>query len=132
MNGHDFRIFYEKYALYKIAEKESVEPYMIQHLSEIDVTSDYDLELLGKRYDVKMSNPVLVEKGKKAIWDFSLRKIKDGVRSGTTHKHCDFYFCIGMLNGIPKRCFIIPFEKAPTNHLRISICGNSKYHKYEI
>jgi hypothetical protein len=88
------------------------------------------LEYNGIKYDVKFANPTLPNKKKRqTIWEFDLRK---GISYRTKGKECDFYICIGMLNGIPKRTFLIPIDQSPKSHIRISITGESKYHKHTI
>lgn len=132
MNGADFRIFYEQFGIYKIAEYLKVSPADILHVSKQWVTSPHDAEYNGIKYDIKYSHPVVVEKGDKSIWDFSLRKVINGKRVGQNGGHCHYFLLIGMYNGIPKKVFLVPSKDAPTNHIRISITGTSKYHKYEI
>lgn len=133
MNGSDFRIFFENFAKIKLAEHLKISPGKIQHLSAINPISDYDLEYDDIRYDVKYANPTLSAKSKKIpTWDFSLRKVHNGKRAGQDYTHCDYFLLIGMKNGIPKRVFLVPVTDAPTNHIRVSISGYSRYHKYEI
>jgi hypothetical protein len=132
MNGTDFRIFYEQYGIYKLSTFWKIPPTEIIHQSKILITSDYDLEYKDIKFDVKYSHPVIYAKGKQALWDFNLRKTKNNKRMGQDKKYCDYFILIGMANGIPKKTFLIPIDKAPTNHIRISIYGQSKYHKYEI
>ncbi len=133
MNGTDFRLFYEKYGRFKLAEYLNISPVKIKHLTIKNPTGSYDLEYKDVKYDVKFSNPVLTSKTKKMpIWDFSLRKVKDGKRKGQDYKYCDYFLLIGMTNGIPKKTFLIPTKKCPTNHIRISIKGLSKYNEYII
>jgi len=123
LRSNDFTLFYEKYALLKLAEHLNVLPSNIKHVSESDYTSSYDLFYNGNRYDVKMSSPVVVKKGAKKIWDFAIRN---------KSKACDFYLMLGFLNGIPQSVFLIPEDVCPNYHLRLSIRGNSKYNKYKI
>lgn len=132
MNGTDFRVFYEQYGLFKLASYLKIQPSDIKHISKTKPTHPYDLYYRGTRVDVKYSHPVIVQKGKKAIWDFNLRKVKEGKRSGQQGDYCDHFLLIGMHNGIPKAVFFIPSKKAPTNHIRISISGDSKYNQYVI
>jgi len=133
MNGADFRIFFENFARIKLAEYLKVSPNKIQHLSALNPTSDYDLEYDDMRYDVKYANPTLSAKTKKTpTWDFSLRKVHNGERSGQDYTQCDYFLLLGMKNGIPKKVFLVPVGDAPTNHIRVSIKGISKYHKYQI
>lgn len=133
MNGTDFRIFYEKYAIYRLAEYLCISPKDIRHLSAESIIAPYDLEYKKIKYDVKYSHPSQIEKKDNfKYWDFSLRKNKGGKRSGQDGLYCDFFVLIGMKNGIPKKLFLVPADKAPTNHIRISVDGNSKYKEYEL
>src|SRR5690349_5465252 len=133
MNGSDFRIFFENFARIKLAEHLKISPTKIRHLSAANPISDYDLEYGDTRYDVKYANPTISSKNKKIpTWDFSLRKVHKGERTGQDYTHCDYFLLLGMKNGIPKKVFLVPVEEAPTNHIRVSISGHSRYHKYEI
>lgn len=124
MNGHDFRLFYEKYAIDCLARYLKVNAEKIKHLTKENPISSYDLDFFGIRFDVKYANPTLTNKQKKTpLWDFDLRE---------KNKNCDFYLCIGMKNGIPKSVFLIPSDSSPSRHIRISVDGKTKYKKYEI
>jgi len=131
MNGHLFRMFYEDFARYKLAEYWGVKVDDIIHLNKIDPISVYDLKFNEFKIDVKFSSPVIVIKNHKPIWDFSLRKIHKNKRTGQNNE-CDYFFLIGMKNGIPKSIYLIPSKDSPTNHLRIPLTKESKYEKYLI
>jgi hypothetical protein len=131
MNGTDFRLFYEDYARDKLAEYLNIKKSAIKHLSKINSMHDFDLEYLGIKYDVKTSNPVLESDRHYCIWDFSLRKLHQGKRLGQKGE-CDFFLLVGMRNGLPSRIFLVPSKKSPTNHIRISLNGKSKYNQYLI
>lgn len=131
MNGNDFRIFYENYARCKLAEYWDISPAKILHISKENPISDYDLLFGRLRIDVKLSSPVVVVKGKTAVWDFSLRKCNGGKRVGQ-NRECDCFVLIGMKNSIPKSIYLIPSAESPTNHIRIPLTGMSKYEKYKI
>lgn len=133
MNGTDFRIFYEQYAIYRLAEYLKIEPKLIKHLSKENVISPHDLEYNHLKFDVKYSHPVLTSRKKKAMyWDFNMRKQSNGNRRGHDGTYCDFFVLIGMKNGIPQSVYLVPMSSAPTNHIRISVKGESKYSKYLI
>src|SRR5258707_7001698 len=126
MNGHDFIVFYERYALYKLAEYLKVLPIDLKHVTLSDPNHNHDIEdNAGFTYDVKMSSPALMSKERKfKVWDFDLRS---GANKKPKKILPDFYILIGMLRGIPSKTFLIPAGKLPYNHLRISIQGISKY-----
>jgi len=131
MNGTDFRLFYEKYAIYRLAEHLKIAPILIKHLTAEKNSSRSDAEYENFKYDIKFAVPTLPNKEKKiAIWDFDLHKKLNGKRVGQFGS--DFFICVGMLKGIPEKTFLIPAKVAPSRHLRISIKGFSKYHRYEI
>lgn len=131
MNGHRFRMFYEDYVRQKLAEYWEVPVSKILHLSIENPISDYDL-LFGKlKIDIKTSTPVRVIKKRKAIWDFSLRKLHQGKKTGQNNE-CDYFALLAIKNGIPKSIYLVPSYESPTNHIRISLTGNSKYEKYKI
>lgn len=131
MNGTDFRLFYERYAIYKLAEYLKIHPKSIKHLTKKNIVAISDAEYNGKKYDIKFAIPSLPNKEKKiAIWDFDLHKQLKGKIVG--HFGSDYLLCIGMLKGIPSKIFLIPTDIAPKRHLRISIKGKSKWHEYEI
>lgn len=133
MNGTDFRMFYEQFAIYKIAEKLGIKASEIQHISKENPTATFDLKYNNFKFDVKYSHPVVTKKkGKMRYWDFNLRKVINGKRVGNYKEYCDFYFCIGMQNGIPKKIFMIPIKEAPTSHIRISVMGDSRYNQFLI
>lgn len=130
MNGKDFILFYEKYAAYKLAEYMGINSKDITHLTAQLQNSPYDLEYKGVKYDVKISSPVMVNKANtQAIWDFNLRK---GETWRPQNLEADYFILIGMKNAIPNKVFLISSEDSPGTHIRISINGYSKYHKYEI
>jgi hypothetical protein len=131
MNGLDFILFYEDYARHKLAEYWDVKPKNIRHLSKENPMSDFDLLFGRLKIDVKCSSPVIISKGKKPIWDFSLRKSRLGKRVGQKYES-DCFVLIGIKNGIPKSIYLIPSAESPTNHIRISLNGNSKYEKYKL
>jgi hypothetical protein len=131
MNGTDFRLFYEDYARYKLAEYWKVRPDNIKHLSKEDPRSNYDLLFGRLKIDVKFSSPVVVSKHKNPVWDFSLRKCRQGKRRGQ-HLECDCFVLVGMKNGLPKSVYLIPSAESPTNHIRVSLNSSSKYEKYKI
>lgn len=131
MNGHRFRMFYEDYVRQKLAEYWEVPVSKILHLSIENPISDYDL-LFGKlKIDIKTSTPVIVRKNRKAIWDFSLRKLHQGKKTGQNNE-CDYFALLAIKNGIPKSIYLVPSYESQTNHIRISLTGNSKYEKYKI
>lgn len=131
MNGTDFRLFYEKYAIYKLAEYLRIPANKIKHLTAKNITSIADAEYNSQKYDIKFAVPSLTSKIKRtAIWDFDLHKRVKGKTVG--HFGSDYLICVGMLKGIPARVFLIPTKEAPKRHLRISIKGISKYQKYAI
>lgn len=131
MNGTDFRLFYEKYAIYKLAENLGISADKIQHLTAKNITSIADAEYKGKKYDIKFAIPTLTSKTKRvSVWDFDLHKKIKGKTVG--HYGSDYLICVGMLKAIPSKIFIIPTNIAPKRHLRISIQGQSKWHKFEI
>ena len=131
MNGTDFRLFYEKYAIYKLAEHLGIPANKIRHLTLKNVTSVADAEYEGEKYDIKFAIPTLPNKSKRiAIWDFDLHKRLNGKMVG--HYGSDYLICVGMLKAIPAKVFIVPTNIAPKRHLRISIQGKSKWHEFEI
>jgi hypothetical protein len=133
MDGHLFRLFVEDYAKNKLAEYRGISPREVKHLTKENPIADYDLQFNGQRYDVKYANPTITSSDRKIpVWEFYLRKMRDGKRVNKNEKYCDFFICIGFLRGIPSRIFLIPFEKVKTRSIRISISGNSKYHDFEI
>ena len=131
MDGHSFRMFYEDYARHKLAEYWGVKPKAIEHVSKKNNQSTYDLLFGRLRLDVKFSSPVVVARGKKPVWDFSLRKRVGGNRVGQKGES-DAFVLVGMKNGIPLSIYLVPSAESPTNHIRISITGVSKYKKYKI
>lgn len=132
MNVHQFRLIHEAFAKSKLAEYLNIDENLITHESAVNPTSDFDLIFKGIKFDVKYSHPTRTEKNKEPIWDFNLRKQNNGKRTGAIRKSCDFYILIGMKNGIPIRVFVVPFSESPTNHIRISIKGDSKYNMFVI
>jgi hypothetical protein len=133
MDGHLFRLFIEDYAKNKLSEYRGILPKEIKHLTKENSTADYDLQYENMRYDVKYANPTITSNQKKQpIWEFYLRKMNKGKRVNKGREYCDFFICIGFLRGIPFRIFLIPFEEVKTRSIRISINGESKYHKFEI
>ena len=131
MNGHSFRMFYEDYTRQKLAEYWNVPVNKIRHLSLENPISNYDL-LFGKlKIDIKTSSPCVVYRNHAAVWDFSLRKVHNGIRTGQ-NKECDCFVLLGIKNGIPKAIYLVPSSESPKNHLRIPLTGNSKYEKYKI
>jgi len=130
MNSTDFIIFYEKYALYRLAEHLKIPINDIRHVSQVNIISPHDLEIGETKYDVKVSSPVLTGKTKtQRIWDFNLRK---GNRRRAKQNESDYYVLVGMKNGIPSKVFLVPSSALPGTHVRISIVGISKYHIFEI
>lgn len=135
MNGTDFRIFYEQFGIYKLAEHYKLPPSEFVHLSKENPTSNCDVKHKDKgiTYDIKISHPVKVSTKKKTYyWDFNLRKVTMGKRHGQNKTYCDYFLLIGMKNGIPDKIYLIPCSNAPTNHIRISVNGESKYSHYII
>lgn len=95
-----------------------------EHLTANNDQAPYDLEISGTKVDVKYSSPTLSGKAKKQkTWDFCIRD-KQPV--------CDYYCLVGAVNGTFTAVFFVPTKNAPSHHIRISIEGNSKWHKYLI
>lgn len=135
MNGTDFRLFYEQFGIYKLAEHYKVSPNSFVHVSKSQPTSPYDVLHKEKkiRFDIKISSPVKVSSKKRVFtWDFNLRKVTQGKRKGQDGVYCDYFLLVGMKNAVPDKIYLIPCAEAPTNHIRIPLSGNSKYTFYLI
>lgn len=130
MNRQDVILFYEKYAIEKVLLFKKNLTKKVNHLTATHPQSIYDFEIDGKKYDVKFANPSLSSRHKKInTWTFDLRKREKRIAG---IKECDFYVLIGLLQGSPRKVFLISSKLVPTSNIRISIRGKSKYHKFEI
>lgn len=132
-----FLLFLNDYILLKLAYHLKCEPRDITVRSMQKPTAHFDLVYQGETYAIKLSNPVIIAKND-AIrwWDFDVRansyQDKKNKRLKREGNICDYYLLIGMENNIPQKMFVIPAEKTPTSHVRISVKGKSKYSQYEI
>jgi hypothetical protein len=88
-------------------------------------------------YEVRVSSPVPYAKDNRStVWDFDLRGNKwvngRNVKIERTQTLCNFYLLIGLRENKPFKIFLLPAEKAPPSHVRITLTGRSKYYQYEI
>jgi hypothetical protein len=128
--GRKINLLYEKFAIQQVLIHLSHLSATVKHLSEQKENSIYDFEIYGFKFDVKYSNPHLINKERKQnIWTFDLRKKNEHI---AIKPECDFYVLLGLINGKPERTFLVPTKEVPNSNIRISIKGLSKYHKYEI
>lgn len=120
-------ILMEKFVIEILKQKN---PKNIEHLNLKDKTSNVDIIIDGKKFDVKYANPTIISKKKRVpIWDFDLRK---GEHKNKFHTDLDYFICVGLKYNTPKKIMMIPFIDAPKSHLRVSAFGKSKWHKYTI
>lgn len=96
-----------------------------------------NLKFEGQAYHVKMSNPVVINKDRKMrVWEFDLRmSLWVGNRSAKSKDdriYSDYFLLIGQENNRVKKAFLIPSTEVSTSRIRISIDGESKYHKYAV
>jgi len=79
----------------------------------------------AKKYEIIFAKRTLINKvTKQKIWDFDLKRIKGD---------CDYLLLIGISRFVhPEKAFLIPAKNLPTRHIRISIKGVSKWHKFMI
>lgn len=114
----------ERFAINILSDYHRINKKNIRHLTAEKGNSKIDLMLNNKTYDVKYSNPTLTNSSRTTlVWDFDIRGKKD---------YCDFLLLIGMIKGRPLKVFLVPGLNIPAHHVRISINGESKYHKYLI
>jgi hypothetical protein len=114
----------EKFAIKILARYFRVRPEDITHVTSFDSDNPIDIIFRNVRYDVKFSNPTIIDRDTKdKIWDFDIRGKKD---------YCDYLILIGMLNYRPMKLFLVPAKGAPLRHIRVSITGKSKWHDYTI
>lgn len=89
------------------------------HESKIKPSYPYDISYFGKRFDVKFSNPVIVNRTRhQRVWDFDIRGKSD---------YCDYFVLLGVRHNRPDTLFLINAKNAPKHHIRISIVGKTKY-----
>ena len=96
-----------------------------------------ELKLNGKKYHIKVSNPVVINKEKKMrVWEFDLRMSlwvdSKSAKSKKERIYSDYYLLIGQENNRVKKAFLIPSQDVSSSRIRISIDGQSKYHKYAV
>lgn len=114
----------EKFVIQKLSKYFNRPEEDFDHLSEKNFTSVTDIQLDDKKFDVKFSNPVLINKDKtKRIWDFDMR--------GKSN-YCDFLVLVGIRHNRPDKIFLMKADGAPIHHIRVSITGESKYNEYLI
>jgi hypothetical protein len=133
MISDEFIFLCDEFALSKLAKYKNVSPNHIEHTSTHDPFSFYDLRHQNTRYQVKIANPItLSKKSDNLVWEFEMRVAINGKKKTPDACFCEYYLLVGVVDGIPKKCFMLPFYGGPKNHVRISINGKSKYLKYEI
>lgn len=136
MQNIDFILFYERYALERLAKHLGVHIKTIEHTSSLNASAKYDLLHEGTRYNVKMANPSRISVSSHVnIWDFDLRM--NGYENGKNTKknhisECDVIILLGFLHGVPKKVFLIPALEVGNTHIRIPLMRGSKYDKYAI
>jgi hypothetical protein len=121
----------------KLAEYMDRSPQDIAYLVDEKNSYPTTLKIGNKTYSIKMRNPIVQSKKRNILlWDFDLRT--DFWEDGRTRKMnktfsgFDYYVLLGLIDGNPKKIFVVPENKTPKSHVRISVDGNSKYKEYEI
>ncbi len=114
----------ELFAKSVVAEHVGMDESAIQHVSADNLQSPFDFQIHGLKFDVKFSSPTHCDSTDKTfVWDFDIRYKTN---------YCDYLILIGMEDNAPRAVFAVPFEISPHRHLRVSVHGFSKWHKYQI
>lgn len=132
-----FLHFLHDFILLKLAYYLRIDPSDITVRPMDNLRANFDLVYKGKKYVIKMSNPIFLAKSEHVrFWDFDVRS---GYYTNGRNKRiardqnlCDFYLLIGMENNVPQEMFLLPVDKVPLSHVRISVDGESKYKQYAI
>lgn len=133
----NYLVFLRDFIIAKLAYHLQTNPVNIKVRSFDNIVSEYDLSFNGKTYVIRLSNDVYFDKKRDLkVWDFDVRenswKERKNKRVSRKIDSCDYYILVGMVNNIPKEMFVIPLEKTPKSHVRISVSGRSKYRKYAV
>lgn len=90
--------------------------------------SECDLLYEFRKFYVKLSRPVITGPRKRTrIWDFDFRRERKLLPEEAT-----YYILVGLEGDVIQKVFKIPHLKVLSQHVRISITGESKYSYYEI
>ena len=114
----------EVFAIKILSEFLNVNEKEFEHLFLKNKIAPFDIKFNNLKYDVKFANPTLSD-SKKSIksWTFDIRHKQN---------YCNFLVLIGMDENLPMKLFLIPAINIPKKHLRVSINGKSKWHRFQI